>query len=129
MGYSPWGRKESDTTEQLNNVGLIALQHAESSRISYQTRTSCTGRWILHPWATREALFCPPLSDAVPEDKGVPATEGQLVVFGGLHSSDESELLVKGHGGSPLVPSAVRLETPLIERETPRNSGLESVLL
>ena len=36
-------------------------------------------------------------------DKGIPATEGQLVAFGGLHSSDESKLLVKVHGGSPLT--------------------------
>ena len=27
MGYSPWGHKESDTTEQLNNVPIYIYTH------------------------------------------------------------------------------------------------------
>ena len=78
---SPWGHKESDTTEQLNYVKLsrdpmdcnlpgspvheisqarilerVAISFSrESSWPRDQTCVSCIGRWILYPWATREA--------------------------------------------------------------------------
>ena len=28
MGYSPWGRKESDTTEPLNTTSVLLLGHS-----------------------------------------------------------------------------------------------------
>ena len=37
-------------------VGLIALQHVESSLTRDQTHVPCIGRWILNYWATREVL-------------------------------------------------------------------------
>ena len=37
VGYSPWGRKESDTTERLNNDGSI---------ISYSPRAVCYSRAV-----------------------------------------------------------------------------------
>ena len=36
-------------------VGLVALWHVGSSWTRDWTRISCTGRWILYHWATREA--------------------------------------------------------------------------
>ena len=30
MGYSPWGRKESDTTERLHFTSLLSYQSEES---------------------------------------------------------------------------------------------------
>ena len=45
---SPWDRKESDTTEQLNQNDVV------SSRTRDPTRVPCIGRWILNLWTTRE---------------------------------------------------------------------------
>ena len=36
-------------------MGLAALQHVGSSHTRDWTHVSCTGRWILYHWATREA--------------------------------------------------------------------------
>ena len=36
-------------------TGFVALRHVGSSQTRDWTRVSCIGRWILHPWATREA--------------------------------------------------------------------------
>ena len=52
---SPWGRKESDTTERLTCLGIVAPRYMGSSWIRGWTHISCTGRWILYQWATREA--------------------------------------------------------------------------
>ena len=43
-------------------LGLVAVQQVGSAQIRDQTRVPCTGRWILHHWATREA---PPSSFGV----------------------------------------------------------------
>ena len=37
-------------------MGLVALQHVESSWSRDPIHVSCIGRWILYHWATREAL-------------------------------------------------------------------------
>ena len=37
-------------------MGLVALQHVESSWTRDWTCVSCMGRWILHHWATMDAL-------------------------------------------------------------------------
>ena len=46
VGYSPWGRKESDTTEQLSTA----------QKLTGQRRKSIVGR-RLTVWATREAMW------------------------------------------------------------------------
>ena len=79
MGYSPWGRKELDTIEQLyfhffsgwvshcrgfsghrtqapGHRGLVAPRRMGSSRIRDRTQVPCIGRWVLNHWTTREAL-------------------------------------------------------------------------
>ena len=40
-------------------MGLVALQHVGPSRTRDWTHVSCTGRWILNRWTTREAqVWC-----------------------------------------------------------------------
>ena len=41
--------------QELQHTGLVFLQHVGSSRTRNWKGVSCTGRWILHHWATREA--------------------------------------------------------------------------
>ena len=36
-------------------MGLVALQHMESSQTRNQARVPYIGRWILNPWTTRES--------------------------------------------------------------------------
>ena len=43
-------------SQKLWHAGLVAPRHVGSSWIRDRTRVSCIGRWILHHWATREAL-------------------------------------------------------------------------
>ena len=40
------------------HTGLVAPWRVGSSQIRDRTDVSCIGRWILYPWATREAPFC-----------------------------------------------------------------------
>ena len=56
VGYSPWGHKESDMTEQLSttHMNLVAPWHVGSSWTRDRTHVSFTGRWILYHWATWE---------------------------------------------------------------------------
>ena len=51
---SPGSRAQ---TQQLRCTSLAAPQHVDSPPSRDQTRVSCIGKWILHHWATREALF------------------------------------------------------------------------
>ena len=44
------------------HMGLVASQHAGSSRTRDHTCVSCIGRWILYLRATRDALCTSPLS-------------------------------------------------------------------
>ena len=46
-GFSCWGAQALKY--------LVALQHVGLSQIRDWTHVSCTGRWILHHWVTREA--------------------------------------------------------------------------
>ena len=39
----------------LWHMGLVALQHVESSQTRDQARVPYIGRWILNPWTTRES--------------------------------------------------------------------------
>ena len=43
------------TGSLLWSMDLVAPRHLRSSLIRDWTRVSCLGRWILYPWATREA--------------------------------------------------------------------------
>ena len=45
-----------NTGSVVVECGLVALQHVGSSLTRDWTCVSCTGRWILDHWATREAL-------------------------------------------------------------------------
>ena len=38
-------------------MGLVALWRVESSRTRDRTRVTCTGRWILNHWTTREVFL------------------------------------------------------------------------
>ena len=42
--------------QELWHRGLVAPRHVGSSWTRDQTHVPCIGRWILHHWATREAL-------------------------------------------------------------------------
>ena len=44
MGYSPWGSKEADTTEQLNNKKYPRVWHLHGSICSVNIRLSALGR-------------------------------------------------------------------------------------
>lgn len=62
------------------------------------------GRLNLHtlrgtPQGDPHVILCPIFSDAIPVDRDFLATEEQLAVSEGLHSSDESKLLVEMHMG------------------------------
>ena len=46
-------------SQQLRCAGLVAPWHVGSSWIWYRTHASCTGRWILYWWASREAQRLP----------------------------------------------------------------------
>ena len=48
VGYSTWGRKESDTTERLHFTYWSGLPFPPPGDVSDVSCTSCTGRWILH---------------------------------------------------------------------------------
>ena len=46
VGYSPWGRKESDTTERLHFTHVIELHGATQTPYTLYTITSkCTQEW------------------------------------------------------------------------------------
>ena len=47
VGYSPWGCKESDTTEQFH-MGLVVPWHEGSFQIRDQTCVSCIDGQILY---------------------------------------------------------------------------------
>ena len=50
---SPWGHKESDTTEWLNNEQLQGIFPIQRSNLF--SCVSCTGRQILYHWASQKA--------------------------------------------------------------------------
>ena len=39
---------------RLQYMGLVALQHVESSHTRDRTLIPCTDRWILHQWTTED---------------------------------------------------------------------------
>ena len=48
MGYSPWGRKESDTTERLTHTNSLLQRNTEGMNYGKSTMLSrlCTGFWL-----------------------------------------------------------------------------------
>ena len=50
-----WHTGSRAQAQQSWSIGLVAPQHVGSSQIKNWTLVSCTGRWILYHWATREA--------------------------------------------------------------------------
>ena len=69
VGYRPWGRKESDSTEWLSTLGsslwptgLAAPRTARGVLVSrpgidHQVHVPCIGRQVLNPWTTRNSFF------------------------------------------------------------------------
>ena len=62
MGFSLWGtsllvahKLQVHGLQYLWTLGLVAPQHVVPSQIRDRTCVSCTDRWILYHWTTREA--------------------------------------------------------------------------
>ena len=58
VGYSPWGRKELDSTEATSGARTHARgswsELDPSSQTRNQTHVPCSALWILNHWTTRE---------------------------------------------------------------------------
>ena len=70
IGYSPWGRKESDTTERLHFTSLIGRQHRKQTYFSFREvkkslqaecqridafELQCWRRLLRIPWTARRS--------------------------------------------------------------------------
>ena len=54
-GFTYWGAWAlGSRLQQLWLMGLVALQHVESSWTRDQTHVLCIGRWVLNHWTMRE---------------------------------------------------------------------------